>query len=345
MLKKILIHLRTSIKLILLISIATFIIIGAISFCYKPIYSVSINGNFAGYIANKSALQSKINEYMEKGNDDSENIAFAQIENLPEYKLCLLKKNIVTDDDGVFQKIKDESVTYYKYYAILEDNEEKMYVSTFSEAESIIQKLKDKSSSNIDNITVVEKYETAEEDFANEDDAVASLYKENTDTSANTQVAAKQNTKANSKNVSVGKVNTSIKMSSAKVNLPDDLIRPVTGMLTARFGERSSRWSSSIHSGLDIAAPQGTPIKAAASGVVEYAGYKGSYGFLIAINHGDGMETYYGHCSKIYVTAGTTVEQGQTIGAVGATGNATGDHLHLEIRLNGICYNPNDYLY
>ena len=66
---------------------------------------------------------------------------------------------------------------------------------------------------------------------------------------------------------------------------------------------------------------------------------------MVVVNHGNGVETYYGHCSKLYVKAGKQVKQGDVIAAVGNTGNSTGPHLHLEIRLNGVAYNPQNYLY
>ena len=84
---------------------------------------------------------------------------------------------------------------------------------------------------------------------------------------------------------------------------------------------------------------------AAATGTVTFSGYKGSYGNMIVISHGNGVQTYYGHCSKLYVSAGTTVSQGQTIAAVGSTGNSTSPHLHLEVRINGVAYNPQNYVY
>ena len=102
---------------------------------------------------------------------------------------------------------------------------------------------------------------------------------------------------------------------------------------------------SSAHTGLDIATSTGTPVAAAASGTVTFAGWKGSYGNLMVITHSNGVQTYYGHCSKLYVSAGTTVSQGQTIAAVGSTGNSTGPHLHLEVRVNGVAYNPQNYVY
>ena len=118
----------------------------------------------------------------------------------------------------------------------------------------------------------------------------------------------------------------------------------MSGTITSRFGAVSSR-RVSRHTGLDIAASTGTKIKACAGGTVTFSGYKGSYGYMIVVNHGNGVETYYGHCSKLYVKAGQQVNQGDVIAAVGNTGNSTGPHLHLEIRLNGVAYNPQNYLY
>ena len=89
----------------------------------------------------------------------------------------------------------------------------------------------------------------------------------------------------------------------------------------------------------------GTPIKVAADGVVESASYSGSYGNLVKISHGNGVETWYAHTSKMYVKKGDTVKAGDIIAAVGSTGNSTGPHLHFEIRINGEHVNPQKYLY
>ena len=334
MLRKIFVNTKKSIKLILLIIIAAFLFIGIVAFLYKPTYRVLINGEQVGYTENKSELQTKINDYIENG--DGQNVAFVQVENLPEYQLCLLKKGIVTNDDEIYEKIKSEGTTYYRYYAVLENQEEKAYVSTFADAENVVNTLKTKNSSNMDNITIAEKYETELKDLITSDEVVAKLY-----------VEPKQQTvkvaKASS-STSSGKVNTSTNISSKKVNLGISLIKPVSGIITSRFAA-SSRIRSSSHTGLDIATSSGTPIKAAASGTVSFSGRKGSYGKMIVINHANGVQTYYAHCSALYASVGQTVTQGQKIAAVGSTGNSTGPHLHLEIRVNGVAYNPQNYLY
>ena len=341
MFKKIMIHTRRGMKFIVLFMIAAFLIVGAVAFLYKPTYSVFINGEQVGYTENRTGLQHKINDYIEKG-EGSNNVAFVQVANLPEYKLCLLKKNIVTNDDEIFNNIKQQGITYYRYYAIVDNQEEKAYVSNFEEAENVVNGLKEKNSSNIENMSIVEKYEVELKDLVSTEDAISKLYVQ----PAQRTAIAKTNTKSTgtSKYTASGSVNTAGTTSSAKANLGIALIRPVSGTITSRFGV-GSRIRRSSHTGLDIATSTGTPIAAAASGTVTFSGYKGSYGNMLVISHGNGVQTYYGHCSKLYVSAGTQVSQGQIIGAVGSTGNSTGPHLHLEVRVNGVAYNPQNYVY
>lgn len=335
--KKIFIKIRTSVKFLILVSIATFLIVGAFVLLYKPIYSVTLNGEVIGYCAQKSKLQAKIDEYIENGDEENDNIAFVQLDNMPTYKLCLLKRGITTNDNEIFETIKSEGIAYYKYYAILEDNEEKLYVSDFATAEAVVQGLKDKSSNNIDNIKILEKYEDDLVEFVDTETAIANLYQEKPVEEV-TKVATTTTTQV-SKSFS-----TSTNLSRSKTSLGVSLIKPVTGTITSRFGSVSSV-RSSAHTGLDIAASSGTSIKAAASGTVIWSGYKGSYGYLVVVSHSNGVQTYYGHCSKLYVSVGQTVSQGETVAAVGSTGNSTGPHLHFEIRVNGVAYNPQNYVY
>jgi murein DD-endopeptidase MepM/ murein hydrolase activator NlpD len=105
-----------------------------------------------------------------------------------------------------------------------------------------------------------------------------------------------------------------------------------------------SQYFSGGHTGLDIAARSGTPIRAADSGRVTFAGYNGGYGKFIIISHGNGLVTRYAHCSSIAVSSGTNVGKGQVIGAVGSTGHSTGPHLHFEVLSGGSFRNPLSYL-
>lgn len=334
--KKILIKLRTSIKFIILVSFIALIITGIVAVLYKPIYSVYLNGELIGYCSDKTKLQSKISEYIDNGDEDNDNLAFVSIDNMPTYELCLLKRGITTNDDEIFELVTQSGVSYYKYYAILDGDEEKLYVSDFETAENIITALKEKESDNLDDISITEKYETELVDFVSEDDAVSELYEEKvvvaeTETTTSTYSSTESITKKG--------------ISTASVSIGITLIKPITGTITSRFATYS-RVRTGAHTGLDIAASYGTSIKAAAAGTVTFAGWDSSgLGYLVIINHGNGVETYYGHCSKIYVSVGDTVKQGDVISAVGSTGNSTGNHLHLEVRVNGIAYNPQNYVY
>jgi secretion/DNA translocation related TadE-like protein len=109
--------------------------------------------------------------------------------------------------------------------------------------------------------------------------------------------------------------------------------------VTAVFGQPGPHWASGRHTGVDFAAPIGTPAVASAGGTVTVAGTSGPYGKLVVVDHG-GMATYYAHLSSIAVTTGDVVAAGSRIGAVGATGNVTGPHLHFELRIGGVPHDP-----
>ena len=141
--KRAIIKIRKCTKFAIIIILSTLLILGIVSSFYKPIYSVTLNGELLGYSENKSKLQERINQYIEKG--DGENVAFVDIDDLPQYKLCLLKRNIVTNDDEIFKAVASKGTSYYKYYAITVDNKEELNVATFSEAEEAINKLKEKT--------------------------------------------------------------------------------------------------------------------------------------------------------------------------------------------------------
>ena len=103
-LKKGIIHIRTWLRVTILLSIGLLIVVSAILLFYKPTYAVNYNGDFIGYVKSKGQLQSKINEFIKKGNGN-DGIAFAQIEQMPQYSLCLLKKDVQINDEEVYNKI------------------------------------------------------------------------------------------------------------------------------------------------------------------------------------------------------------------------------------------------
>ncbi len=117
-------------------------------------------------------------------------------------------------------------------------------------------------------------------------------------------------------------------------------VMPFNGMMSSDYG---SRWGG-MHTGVDFAGPEGSPIVASDGGQVVYADWKGTYGNCVIIDHGNGLETYYAHCSSLNVTEGQIVKQGEVIAYVGSTGRSTGPHCHYEVRVDGKPVNPWPYL-
>lgn len=121
---------------------------------------------------------------------------------------------------------------------------------------------------------------------------------------------------------------------------PSGFIWPVQGPVTSGYGPRWGR----MHTGIDVAAPSGTPLRAAKAGEVIYAGWLGGYGNTVLLDHGEGVATLYGHQSRIAATEGQVLNQGDVLGFVGTTGHSTGNHLHFEIRVDTKPRNPRPYL-
>jgi murein DD-endopeptidase MepM/ murein hydrolase activator NlpD len=121
---------------------------------------------------------------------------------------------------------------------------------------------------------------------------------------------------------------------------------PVHGWISSGFGARVNPLSGEkgFHAGVDIANDMGTPVRATADGRVAYAGWEGGYGKLVVIEHGHGFSTYYGHLSELKAAVGQNVRRGTVIGLMGETGDATGPHVHYEVRVFGAAVDPTKYM-
>ncbi len=257
---------------------------------------------------------------------EGDDAAFAQLEELPEYQLCFLKRGIETNDDEIYNIITSTGTSYYNFFAIAVNDEERLYVKTFEEANAIVDRLVEKDSKNARQLSILSKYETEKKEFKSVDVAVVELY-ENKIT-PEIQANMGRVTRA-------GNGGTAYKAVSLKFK------KPIQASITSRFG---SRWGTT-HKGLDFGAPMGTPIKAAAEGTVTFSGWNsGGFGYLVIISHGNGIQTYYGHCSELLCKVGDYVYEGDTIAKVGNTGDSYGSHLHFEIRINDVAYNPEYYI-
>ena len=201
-------------------------------------------------------------------------------------------------------------------------------VNTLEEAEELVENIKSENEDQELKLSIVEKYTTNSEEVNTNELEIAKV-----DANKNVEQELKDEQEKNEKIENTPEIN-GIKLACT----------PIQGTITSRYGVRSSI-RTSTHTGLDIAAPRGTEIRAVADGIVTCSSYSGSYGNLVKINHENGVETWYGHTSKMYVKVGQKVSAGEVIAAVGSTGNSTGPHLHLEIRINGKDVNPQNYLY
>ena len=275
---------------------------------YKPVYKVSLDGEQIGYVKNKSEIQKTIDEYIY--NTDN-NIAFVMDENLPKYELSFISNDIKTNEEQVLLSVKKKPIVTYISYAVVLDGENKAYVNSQEEAEQYVNEIK-------------EKYN--DDDFKLEL-GIKQVYSNNTESVEAVELKV---AKANLDKI----VEEKEEVEESTVN-GVYLKKPVSCVITSRYGS-ISRVRSGAHTGLDIACAEGT---------VTHADWQGSLGKLVIVSHGNGVETYYAHCSKIYVKVGDKVDTNTVLAAMGSTGNSTGPHLHLEIRVNGKTLNPQNYLY
>ena len=312
---------KRTIKLFKIIAIALAIIIAIMFIKFRPAYSVSLNGEDIGYVGDEEEFKTEVNENILTPSES--NVAFVELDNV-EYTFSLVSRNEINEDE-VMLALEQSAQNVYRVYEVadLNNEETKVYVNTMEEAEEIVSTLKEQYS-EIEPDLVINQIYLDNVDEVNEE--TIKLAKQELTDSLQEELEEKQ------------------EIDSRTVNGIYLAVVPVTGRITSRFGAVESI-RDHTHKGIDIAATRGTPILAAASGTVTFAGWSSGYGYLVKIDHGSGVETYYGHCSKLYVSAGSTVEAGDKIAAVGSTGNSTGNHLHFEIRLNGEQVNPQKYVY
>lgn len=305
--------------------IAFGLIIAIVFIKYKPVYAVSISGEELGYVSSEENFNKEIEENIE--NYSAKNVDSVELSAKPEYELKLVNKSEETNEDSILIAMQKEMKITYKYYDILLNDEKIESVDTKEEAEEIINSMNNQNEEEI-SLSIAERTTNNPEEISTNDLEVAKTTISNT---ISNTIEQKREEEEKAKGI-------------ANVNGIKIAVLPVQGTISSRYGV-SSRIRVSTHTGLDIAATTGTPIKVVSDGTVTFAGWSGSYGYLVKVDHGNGVETWYGHTSKMYVTAGEKVSAGETIAAVGSTGNSTGPHLHFEIRINGKTVNPQNYVY
>lgn len=292
-------------------------------------YKVKISGEEVGYIQDKISFEENVKESIIE--NATKNIDTIDLKEIPEYELKLVDRTLKTNEDEISENMQEEAIITYKYYEIAFNNETVNSVNTEEEAEELVNNIKQENNNQELNLTIIEKYSDNSEQVNTDELQVAK-------TEVQTKINEKEEEDKKQKEEEE-RINSMPNVNGIRL-----AYTPINGSITSRYGV-SSRLRKSTHTGLDIAAPTGTIIKAVAEGTVTCASYNGAYGNLVKIEHGNGVETWYAHTSKMYVKVGQKISAGEVIATVGSTGNSTGAHLHLEIRINGEHVNPQNYLY
>lgn len=293
---------------------------GMLMLKYKPVYAVTIDNTQVGYVVSKDEIEKNIEENILSYN--SKNVDTVELKKTPTYELKFVDRQEKTNEQDVLIAAQKQMEITYKYYQIALNNNVIETVDAYEDAQNIIDEIKqDEKNKDVDLKIIEQTTKSAEE------------VKTNSVEVAKTTISKAVNNETKTQDSVIGEVQ-GIKIA----------VKPISGIITSRYGVSSSI-RRSTHTGLDIVASSGTPIKVIADGTVTFAKYSGSYGNLVKVSHGNGVETWYAHTSKMYVTVGQEVKAGDVIAAVGSTGNSTGAHLHLEIRINGNHVNPQNYIY
>lgn len=310
------------IKKIIKATVIAFLLISILIIAkFKTVYAVVVNDQVIGYINNKESFQQQIDKKL--ATTENENVVFVTLDNV-EYEKKIASKNLINEEETL-DRLKDNAKSVYKVYEITyPENEEAIYVYSQEEAEEITQKLKEEYSEIEPNLSIQELY----------------IEKEVTEESIKLAKEKLEQDLENKKNDKLQK-----EIEAKTINGIYIACAPVsTGRISSRYGS-VEKIRDHVHQGLDIAASYATPIKAVADGTVVSTGWSGGYGNLVIVDHGNGVRTYYGHCSSINSYVGQQVKAGDIIAKVGSTGNSTGNHLHFEIRVDGKYVNPEGYMY
>ena len=289
-------------KFLNIILIASSFIIAIVLIKYKPMYEVKIQGTEVGYVESKKALNESIKNNIE--NYNNKNIEEVKLNVSPEYQLKLVERTQEENESDIIIALQNELEITYKYYEVAFKGEKIDAVEDKETAEKLVNDIKKLSDEEVE----LEINEKTTENL--------------NELNINTLEVAKENI--------IETLNIDTTTEITNINGIKIATLPVSGTISSRYGVSSSIRSSK-HTGLDIAANQGTQIKVVADGTVTCASYSGSYGYLVKVDHGNGVETWYAHTSKMYVKEGQEVKAGDVIALVGSTGNSTGPHLHFEV--------------
>lgn len=302
----------------------TFILVAAVAYIglifslFKPYYKVEVDNIFLGYYQSQEDYNKAYDQIVnEKYENDYETTKYFSKE--PCFEKIYAKPKYVEQFNN-YELIETNISKDYTIYKIVVNNETQMYTKTNERAEEIVAALK--------------KEVKSETTFSIEKEIISDL----------TTITTQEECDEIQKKIIEANKKVVVTSRGGSYRGSKGYLWPTTSKtITAYFGASGSRWSST-HTGLDIGVPSGSNILASKGGTVIFSGWSGSYGYYVKIDHGNGVVTAYAHNSRLLVSAGETVKQGDIIALSGSTGNSTGPHLHFEVIVNGSFKNPLNYL-
>ncbi|MEG2310799.1 MAG: peptidoglycan DD-metalloendopeptidase family protein [Clostridia bacterium] len=298
---------------------------------YKPATKTYLNGKFIGYFSNEQHFDDVYNELVAEKQSIDPNVK-VYLECEPIFESCYIRDGLFTEQN-VYTNLRAQVKTEFTIYNVAVNGEVKMTFTTQDDANKYVETLKKQVSKLVSEVKI-DKVDSLGDTTTT--DRAEAIMKDIVDRNKPVEIP---------KTKPIVKYKTPIttyngKISANNANTQGGIWPTVSRYISSPYGWRRG----SFHSGTDIAGSAGSPIYAYKDGVVTFSGWSSiGYGNLVKIDHGNGFATWYAHCRTINVRAGDSVEQGQTIAAMGSTGNSTGNHLHFEVRINGV--HKNSYMY
>lgn len=297
---------------------------------YKPTLKVTLNNKFLGYFANEEEFEDVYNTLVaEKKQLDPEVKVYLESE--PAFEDAYIRDALIAKQN-VYTALREEIKTEFTIYHVNINDKREMTFNNKDDANKYVEDLK-REVPKVKSEVICEKVNALSEMTSLE--VANNIFKDIV--SRNKPAIVKKPTYYPPATTTSATASADI----ASVAAAQGGIWPTTTKyISSPFGWRGA----SMHTGIDLAGPKGLPIYAYKAGLVTFSGWNGNYGYMVKVDHGNGVSTWYAHSSQLLVNAGDTVSQGQTIALIGSTGWSTGPHLHFEMRINGAAVNPYPYI-
>ena len=300
---------------------------------YKPAVKTYINGEFIGYFSDEQQFDEVYNDLVAEKQNIDENVK-VYLESEPTFEQSYIRDSLL-EEQNVYTNLRAEIKTEYTIYELIVDGEQQMTFTAEDQAENYINQLKSEVS-DINATIEVEKVSELEGITSTEraDDILAGIVDRNKPVEIPEEEET-QTTTTNTTQYTASVYNGDVAPVADGTKVWPTVYNRINCDYLGYYG----------HNGVDIGGASGTPIYAYMGGTVTFSGWDTTgYGNCVKISHGNGIVTIYAHCSALYVSAGQQVSAGETIAGIGMTGWATGNHLHFEVRVNGVPVNPWIYL-